>query len=366
MSCDYISLAREGVQALQPYQPGKPIDELQRELGLSKITKLASNENPLGLSPKVKSMLVDNLDELTRYPDGAAFELKQALAKKLSVNADQLTLGNGSNDILDLIGQVFLDDKASAVYSEYAFVVYPMMVQLLGAKAIQVPAKDFGHDLNAMFAAIEDDTKVVFIANPNNPTGTWFGQAELQGFLEKVPANIIVVLDEAYAEYIDEDVDYAQGLELLKKFPNLVVTRTFSKAYGLAGLRVGYSVSSAQIADLINRVREPFNVNTLAQMAAVTVLDDAQYLADSIAVNNKGRVQIETALTELGLDFIPAQGNFITFDTKTDATAVYQKMLEKGVIVRPIAPYGLLQHLRVSIGLESENAAFIAALKQVI
>ena len=366
MSCDYIALARKGVQALRPYQPGKPIEELQRELGLTQIVKLASNENPLGLSPKVKAVLIENMDELTRYPDGAAYDLKQALSKKLAVNSDQITLGNGSNDVLDLIGQVFLDDKASAIYSEHAFVVYPMMVQFLGAKAIQVPAKKYGHDLDAMYDAIDANTKVIFIANPNNPTGTWLGHKELESFLQKVPEHIIVVLDEAYAEYIAADIDYASGLKLQAQFANVIVTRTFSKAYGLAGLRVGYSVSSLEIADLINRVREPFNVNTLAQMAAVEVLADDKYLSDSIALNNKGRLQIEAALTKLNLKFIPAQGNFITFDTGTDAAAVYEKLLHKGVIVRPIAPYGLPQHLRVSIGLDVENAAFIAALKQVI
>ena len=366
MTCDYISLARSGVQALKPYQAGKPIEELQRELGLTEIVKLASNENPLGLSAKVKQVLVDNLDELTRYPDGAAFDLKQALANKLNVGTAQITLGNGSNDVLDLIGQVFLDGSASAIYSEHTFVVYPMMVQLLGARPIKVPAKDFGHDLEAMFAAIEDDTKVIFIANPNNPTGTWLGHAELNEFLAKVPEHIIVVLDEAYAEYIAADVDYAAGLTLQAQYANVIVTRTFSKAYGLAGLRIGYSISSPEIADLINRVREPFNVNTLGQMAAIAALEDEAYLAESIAVNNAGRAQIEAALTELGLAFIPAQGNFITFDTKTDAAKVYQDLLHKGVIVRPIAPYDMPQHLRVSIGLASENAAFIAALKQVI
>lgn len=366
MSCDYSQLAKAGVQALLPYQPGKPIEELQRELGLSDIVKLASNENPLGLSPKVKALLQDNLDELTRYPDGAAFELKQALADKLSVTADQLTVGNGSNDVLDLIGQVFLDESVSAIYSEHAFVVYPIMIQYLEAKAIKVPAKDYGHDLDAMYAAIEENTRVIFIANPNNPTGTWLGHAALVEFLQKVPSDIIVVLDEAYSEYIDESVDYASGLQLQKMFANVILTRTFSKAYGLAGLRVGYSVSTPEIADLINRVREPFNVNTLAQLAAVEVLSDDAYLQRSIAVNNEGRQQIESALTEMGLEFIPSQGNFITFDTGQSAPEVYQKLLEKGVIVRPVVPYGLPQHLRVSIGLAEENAAFITALQLVL
>lgn len=366
MSCDYGQLAKAGVQALLPYQPGKPIEELQRELGLNDIVKLASNENPLGLSPRVKALLQDNLDELTRYPDGAAFDLKQALADKFSLGVDQLTIGNGSNDVLDLIGQVFLDDSVSAIYSEHAFVVYQIMVQCSGARAIQVPAKDFGHDLEAMYQAIEADTRIIFIANPNNPTGTWLGQAALMAFLEKVPSHIIVVLDEAYSEYIDDTVDYALGLELQKSFNNVILTRTFSKAYGLAGLRVGYSVSTSEIADLINRVREPFNVNTLAQLAAIEVLSDEAYLQRSIAINNEGRQQIETALRDLGLAFIPSQGNFITFDTGRSGPEVYEKLLQQGVIVRPIVPYGLPKHLRVSIGLAKENAAFIAALKLVL
>lgn len=366
MSCDFLSLAKTGVQGLKPYQPGKPIEELQRELGLTEIVKLASNENPLGLSPKVKALLQDNLQELTRYPDGAGFELKKALAEKFGFAPQQITLGNGSNDVLDLIGLCFIDENSSVVFSQYAFVVYPIMTQYLGARAIEVPAKDYGHDLDAMLAAIEDDTRVVFIANPNNPTGTWLGRQALENFLQQVPENVVVVLDEAYSEYIGDDVDYADGLALQRQFPNVIVTRTFSKAYGLAGLRVGYSVSTPLMADILNRVREPFNVNTLGQLAAVAVLDDEEYLQQSIAVNTAGRVQLEQGLQALALEFIPSQGNFITFDTGTDALAVYQKLLHKGVIVRPIVPYGLPQHLRVSIGLESENAAFLKALAEVL
>ena len=364
MSCDFLALARKGVQGLHPYQPGKPIDELKRELGLTEVVKLASNENPLGLSLRVKEVLIKNLDELTLYPDGAAFELKRVLADKLGVSADQVVLGNGSNDVLDLIGLCFLDSSASAVYSRYAFVVYPIMVQYLGARAIEVPDKNWGHDLDAMLAAIADDTRIVFIANPNNPTGTWVSHDELHRFLKQLREDVIVVLDEAYAEY-DED-DGVDSMALLREFPNLIVVRTFSKAYGLAGLRVGYSISSPQLANIINRVREPFNVNTLAQLAAVEVLEDKEYLQKSIEINKAGRKQLEDAFQTMGVEYIPSRGNFICFDTKQDAIKVYQKLLQKGVIVRPVVPYGMPQHLRVSIGLEHENAAFLNALKQVL
>ncbi len=361
MSCDFLALAKAGVQNLMPYQPGKPIEELERELGLTDIVKLASNENPLGLSSTVKAVLQQNLDELTRYPDGASFELRAKVANKHAIAGDQLVFGNGSNDVLDLIGACFLAPGVSAIYSAHAFVVYPLMVKAQGARAIEVPAKDWGHDLDAMLAAIEDDTRLIFIANPNNPTGTWLGHGEVESFLKQVPDNVIVVLDEAYSEYI-HGVDYADGIALQKQFANLIVTRTFSKAYGLAGMRVGYSVSTPDMAGIINRVRAPFNVNTLAQLAATAVLDDESYLQQSIAVNDAGRVQLEKGLTDLGYSYIPSQGNFISFDTAADANALYQALLEKGVIVRPVGPYAMPGYLRVSIGLESENQRFLDAL----
>jgi len=367
MACDFISRANTGVQGLRPYQPGKPIEELQRELGLEKIVKLASNENPLGLSPKVQALISapETLHELTRYPDGAGFDLKEKLAAHYQLRPEQITLGNGSNDVLNLIGLSYINEQCSVMYAEHAFVVYPIMTKYLNARAIEVPAKAFGHDLEAMLAAIEDDTSVIFIANPNNPTGTWLSHEAVERFLKAVPEHIIVVLDEAYSEYIateDIGVAYADGLSLQKQFPNLVLTRTFSKAFGLAGLRVGFSIASEQIADVLNRVREPFNVNSLAQLAAAAVLDDEAYLREGIALNNAGRSQLESAFNSLGLSFIPSQGNFISFDTGVDAQVVYEKLLALGVIVRPIAPYGLPQHLRVSIGLEAENAQFIQAL----
>jgi|SRR5690554_126527 len=365
MSCDFLALSNAEIRSLQPYQTGKPIDELQRELGLEKVVKLASNENPCGVSDTVKQALAAHLDDLARYPDGAGFQLKAAIAEKHQVSADQITLGNGSNDVLDLIGLCFLNNKTSVIYSQHAFVVYPLMAKIFAAKAIEVPAEDWGHDLQAMLAAIRSDTRVIFIANPNNPTGTWLGHKALEAFLEQVPEHILVVLDEAYAEYIHE-VDYADGIALQRKFSNLIVVRTFSKVYGLAGLRVGYSISSVTLANILNRVREPFNVNSLAQVAAIAALADDDYLYKTIAVNDAGRLQIEDGLRYLGLEFIISQGNFICFDTGTDAAVVYQELLKKGVIVRPIAPYGMPKHLRVSIGLPEENTFFLQALAEVM
>lgn len=366
MSFDFLSVSNAQISSLQPYQTGKPIEELQRELGLERIIKLASNENPCGISQKVQQALKDNLHDLARYPDGAAFELKQLLAKKLSISADQITLGNGSNEVLNLIGLCFLNPETEVIFSQHSFIVYPLMAKFLGAKAVEVPAKNWGYDVNAILAAITDKTRVIFIANPNNPTGTWLGQQAMETFLQQVPEHILVVIDEAYTEYIPADVDYADGLVLQKQFANVIITRSLSKVYALAGLRVGYAISSAQVANILNRVREPFNVSSLAQIAAIAALQDEEYLQKTIAVNAKGRAQLEAGLKELGFEFIPSQGNFVTFDTRQNAAEVYQKLLEKGVIVRPIAPYGMPQHLRVSIGLEEENAAFLLALKEVM
>lgn len=365
MSCDYLALANQGVQGLQAYQPGKPISELERELGLSDIVKLASNENPLGLSPKVAKLLSENLDDLSRYPDGAAFELKAALANYYGIDVKQITLGNGSNDILNLIGLAFIDQQSSVVFSEHAFIVYPILTQYLGARANVAKAENYGHDLEAMLQAIDADTKVVFIANPNNPTGTWLGTEALTAFLQQVPEHVLVVLDEAYNEYIDPSVDCANGLELQKQFANVIVTRTFSKAFGLAGLRVGFSVANEQITDVLNRVREPFNVNSLGQLAAIEVLKDSHYLQRSIEVNQQGRIEIQQGLERLGYTFIPSQGNFITFDCQQNGQDLYQKLLHEGVIVRPVAGYGLPNHLRVSIGMPFENLRFLNALERI-
>ena len=380
MSNDFLSLANVGVQKLRPYQAGKPTDELERELGITDIVKLASNENPLGLSESVKLALQKELTELTRYPDANGFYLKQALATKYSVNNDQITLGNGSNDLLELIARAFVDSSHEVMFAEHAFVVYPLVTQAIGATAVVVKAKDYGHDLSAMAAAITDKTKLIFIANPNNPTGTFLEQAEIKDFLAKVPSRVLVVLDEAYFEYAD-NTRRGNAIAWIKEFPNLIVSRTFSKAYGLAGLRVGYSISHPEIADILNRVRQPFNCNALALKAAETVLQDEQYLAQSVTLNNAGMKDLSAFFYENNLAYIPSMSNIITVNVgsfsdnkmadkkmadKKTGDQVYQALLQEGVIVRPITGYGLPNHLRISIGTEAENQRFKQALTKVL
>lgn len=367
MSCDFLAQAVPGVQKLSPYVPGKPVDELARELSLDPagIVKLASNENPLGPSPKALEAIRAELAELTRYPDGNGFELKSKLAARCGVTAAQVTLGNGSNDILDLVARAWLAPGLNAVFSQYAFAVYPIATQAVGAQGKVVPAKEHGHDLEAMLAAIDANTRVVFVANPNNPTGTWFGPDALESFLARVPEHVLVVLDEAYIEYAEGD-ELPDGLDYLARYPNLLVSRTFSKAYGLASLRVGYALSSPQVADVLNRVRAPFNVNSLALSAACAALDDADYLVASRRTNDAGMAQLEAGLRQLGLGWIPSKGNFIAVDFGRDAAPVNQALLKAGVIVRPVAGYGMPTFLRVSIGTESENARFLEALEQIL
>ncbi|GGP20196.1 histidinol-phosphate transaminase [Silvimonas iriomotensis] len=359
-------LAPEYVRAIAPYQPGKPIGELAREMGLNPddIVKLASNENPLGISPKAKAALEREIAELARYPDGNGFDLKAAVAKKYNVGMDQIVLGNGSNDILELVSHAFLTSADAAVYSQYSFAVYALATQAVGATRIEVPAVEYGHDLAAMRAAITPNTKVVWIANPNNPTGTLARPGDLVEFLESCPAHVLVVLDEAYTEYLAPE-KRPDTLGWLKRFPNIIVVRTFSKAYGLAGLRVGFALTSPEVADILNRVRQPFNVNSLAQAAASAALDDVAFLEESRRVNDAGMKQLTDAFVRLGLPFIPSYGNFVTFHCG-DAAALNQFLLKRGVIVRPIAGYGMPDSLRVSIGTEAENARFIAALEEAL
>lgn len=365
MESDFLKRANVGVQGLMPYQPGKPVDELERELGISNIIKLASNENPLGLSEEAQKAVAKVVTEGSRYPDGGGVKLKEKLAARLAVKTSQITLGNGSNDLLDLLARVFANSETEVIYSQYSFAVYALATQAVGAKAVVVPAKEWGHDLTAMADAVTSKTSLIFLANPNNPTGTWFAKADLQAFMDKVPASVVVVLDEAYIEYSTE-ADFPDGVALLNQYPNLVVTRTFSKAYGLASMRVGYSLSNSTIADLLNRIRQPFNVNSFALAAAEAVLDDADYLTRSLEVNNSGLAQLKAGLVEQGYDVIPSAGNFVTFSLGQDAMSIYQKLLHEGVIVRPVANYQMPQHLRVSVGLKEENARFLLALEKVI
>lgn len=367
MTCDFLALARPGVQKLSPYVPGKPVEELAREFGLrpQDIVKLASNENPLGPSPAVKKAIEAALPQLTRYPDGNGFALKQALATKLGVPTASITLGNGSNDILELVTRAFVGPEHEVIFSDHAFAVYPIVTQAVGATAVSVPAKDWGHDLPAMAAAISDATRMIFIANPNNPTGTWIERVELEAFLAQVPETVMVVLDEAYAEYVETD-DVPNGMDYLAQYPNLLVSRTFSKAYGLAALRVGYGVSSPQIADALNRVRQPFNVNSLALAAALAALQDEAYLIESRRINRLGMQQLEEGCALMGLSWIPSRGNFLAIDLGREAAPVFQALLREGVIVRPVANYGMPNHLRVTVGLPEENQRFLDVLKQVL
>lgn len=362
---DAKQLANVGVRNLLPYQAGKPIEELERELGISDIVKLASNENPLGLSSKVRAALQDTLSGLARYPDANGFYLKAKLAKKFGIAANQITLGNGSNDCLELVARTFVNDSHEVIFSQHAFVVYPLVTQAIGAKGVAVPAKDYGHDLAAMLAAITDKTRMIFIANPNNPTGTFLTTEELSAFLAKVPANVLVVLDEAYYEYVSE-AERAPSFEWLAQYPNLLVSRTFSKAYGLAGLRAGYMVSHPEVADLMNRARQPFNMNSLSLRAAEVALDDDDYLQQSVAVNAAGMEQLVAFCDKHGLPYIPSHGNFLTIEVGDNAGEIYQQLLQAGVIVRPVAGYELPRHLRVSIGLPEENEAFIRAMEQLL
>ncbi len=363
----------KGVLTLEAYTPGMPIEELQRRLGVADVVKLASNENPLGMSQKARDALAACIGgaELARYPDGSGFRLKNKLERMHGIAADRITLGNGSNDIIELLGRVFLGPDRAAMFSAHAFAVYPLIAQAQGARAIVVKprpqddAQPYGHDLAEFERALAPDVSLIFIANPNNPTGTWLDAASIERFLEKVPGHVIVALDEAYYEYMDPALR-GNSRALLERFPNLVVFRTFSKAYGLAGLRAGYALSSVQIADLLNRVRQPFNNNSLALLAAEVALEDQEHVRRSVELNTRERARVADELTSLGLRVLPSQGNFLAIGFGRDAKPIHQHLLSKGVIVRPIASYGLPEFLRVTIGTEAENARFVATLKEAL
>ena len=352
--------AHEGIEKLKPYQPGKPISELERELGITDIVKLASNENPLGCSDKVKEAVAAELTEIGRYPDGGGFILKDQVHAQFGVAHNCITLGNGSNDLLEIFARAFVSSSDSVVYSQHAFAVYGLVTQAINAEAIEVPAKGFSHDLDAMAKAVKANTKLIFIANPNNPTGTWFEEAEFDAFMQKIPANVIVVLDEAYVEYYPENFN---SLKFLAQYPNLIISRTMSKCYGLAALRVGFALASAKVTDFLNRIRQPFNVNHLAMVAAVAALKDGVFIEKSREVNKAGMAQLEAGFEQLGLNYVPSRANFILVDIQTDPAQTFNALLKEGVIVRPV---GIANHLRVSIGTEAENAKFLVALAKVL
>lgn len=362
--------APEYIRAIAPYRAGKPSSELVRELGLDpdSVVKLASNENPLGIGDKAKKAIAEAVTDLGRYPDSNGFALKRTLSERYGVAQEQITLGNGSNDILELVAHAFLCAGRNSVFSQYAFAVYPLATQACGATAHVVPAIDYGHDLAAFLKAIDENTRVVFVANPNNPTGTFIEQGSLKDFIAKVPSDVVVVLDEAYNEYLTPDQQY-DATKWVSEFPNLIVSRSFSKAYGLAGLRVGYAVSSVELADLLNRVRQPFNVNSIALAAAQASLGDQSFLAQTYQLNRSGLAQLQGAFSRMGIDYVPSSGNFVLFKAGQSDDAgqkVFEALQKEGVIVRPVGAYGLGQWLRVSVGLPEENSRFLDVLPEAL
>lgn len=366
MTINFLSLAVSEVHRLAPYVPGKAIEELERETGRSadNIIKLASNESPLAPNPNVIRAIEQALQGITRYPDGTGYRLKSKLGEKFGLNPDGLTLGNGSNELLITIAQAFLCAGRNAVFSQYAFSVYASATIAAGAQTREVPAREWGNDLELILKAIDRETRVVFLANPNNPTGTWFERDQFEAFINRVPPETLLVLDEAYIEYA-EDPALPNGLDYLSRYPNLIVTRSLCKAYGLAGLRVGYAASSPEIAEILNRVRQPFNVNSLALAGACAALEDEDYLRQGREVNRQGLQQLKNGFTQLGIAWIPSRTNFLTVDFERPARPIYEALLAEGIIVRPMDGYGMPHHLRISVGLESENTRLLAALDRI-
>ncbi len=362
---DLKKLVNKGIDGLSPYEPGKPIEDLERELGIKNAVKLASNENPVGPSPKIIDSIEKIVKETHRYPDGNATRLKAKISRKFNILENQVTVGNGSNDIIEFVARSFLGPNDSAVYSEHAFAVYPLVVRAVGAMGIEVPAKNFSHDLEAMLDSIEENTKLIFIANPNNPTGSFIEQSELLNFLEKVPEEIIVLLDQAYFEYSSFETSDLE-FDVLERFPNLVISRSFSKAYGLAGFRVGYSVSSIEIADYLNRVRQPFNANSLALYAAEIALDDDQFIKKCLELNFEQKQILFNGLQASGFECLPSRANFISFDCGEDSNDAFNKLLLEGVIVRSLRVYKMPNFLRVSVGLPEENLTFLEKIKSTL
>jgi len=373
-STSFNKLAVDGVKALKPYQPGKSIEELEREYGVSNIIKLASNENPLGPTANLTKTIASELNDIGRYPDDSGYELKFLLANKHAVSTDQITLGNGSCNVLELIIRAFVAPQQEVIFSQYSFAMYYILAQAAGASLNVVPAKNWGHDLDAMRAQVSDKTKLIFIANPNNPTGTWLQAEKLRKFVDSLPSKVLVVIDEAYFEYasyadsiaVDYPNTYPNTVPWVSDCPNLIVTRTFSKAYGLAGLRIGYGIAHPETSDLINRIRQPFNVNNLAIVAAKHALKDAAHLEKSLKLNATGLQQLTTGLTALGYDVVPSAANFVFIDIKQEANSVNEYLLQNGIIVRPVGNYGLPNHLRISVGLAEENQRLLDVLEEKV
>jgi histidinol-phosphate aminotransferase len=354
----------EYIRSLIPYEPGKPIEEVEREFGISGSVKLASNENPLGPSPRALAVLRERLPELHLYPDGDCFYLKRALARKLGVEPDRLIFGNGSNEIIELAARTFMRPGDEAVMAEQAFLVYELIVQAVGGRRKTVPLKNFTHDLAAIADAITPQTRLVFLANPNNPTGTIYHRRDWEAFLERISPDVLVIVDEAYFEYV-EAVDYPNSLDYHARHPAILTLRTFSKLYGLAGLRIGYGIGAKDVIALMQRVRQPFNVNAPAQWAALAALDDTEHVQRSLRINRQGVKYLEAEFTRLGLSYVPSQANFILVRVG-NGPEVFQRLLQQGVIVRPMVGYKFPEHVRITVGTMAENRRLIGALERII
>jgi len=365
MHTQWESLANEHILGIAPYEPGKPIEELERELGIHDAIKLASNENPLAPSDRVQAAIVAALSALNRYPDGSGFYLRQALAKRHGFTPDQIVLGNGSNELIELLVRAFLRPGDEAVVPHPSFVVYPMIVQAAGGIRVMVMLKDHRLDLEAMARAITPMTKIVFIANPNNPTSTIVTADEVEHFMARVPERTIVIFDEAYIEFA-MGPDFPDTLAYVKQGRKVVVLRTFSKAASLAGLRVGYGVAEVDAIALMNRIRQPFNVNSLAQAAALAALEDESHILECVRMIEAGRHFLYDEFTTLGLRYVPSRANFIIVDVGRSAAEIYQKLLHEGVIVRPMTPFGMETALRITVGTPEENRRLVKALRTVL
>ena len=361
---DYLNYINPGIESINPYEPGKSIEEVMEKYNLKEIIKLASNENSLGPSPKVLKV-INNFKDIHLYPDGDGIKLKSKISEIEGINSDQIILGNGSNEILEIISQTFLSPNTESIFSKHAFVVYKLASKVRGSKFHEVNAHQWGHDLNGFLEKINDKTRLIFIANPNNPTGTYLSHENTLEFLNKVPKKVLVVIDLAYFEYVTA-ADYIKTHEILDKFPNVIFTKSFSKIHGLSALRIGYGFGNETLIEIMNRVRQPFNVNSVAQNAAIESLSDQEYLKESINQNTKERLYLYKSLESMSVDYIPSQGNFICIDTKSSGKEIFESLMKKGVIVRPIDLYEMPTHIRVTIGNRTENNIFLEKFNEVL
>ena len=365
MSADILNNLNPGIESLHPYEPGRSIDEVVAEFGHDDVVKLASNENPLGASPKALSIVSELKGDLHLYPDGNGTKLKEEIANHENVAFENIIIGNGSNEILELAARAFLNPDASSIASKHAFAVYKIVTQSSGASLIEVPTCNWGHDLKSFDDYLENNTRVIFIANPNNPTGTYNSHEEVYSLLKKVPSSVLVVLDCAYFEYVTKE-DYVKPIDLLNEFDNLLITKSFSKIHGLASIRVGYGIASPSLIEVLNRIRQPFNVNTLAQAMASVAINDNEHIRKSVELNSKEYEFLFNKLSELGLECIPSVGNFITFKGDFIGKEMFNSLMQKGIIVRSVDLYDMKDFIRVTIGTEAENLKFVKALQELL